>query len=140
MIGGLPLGDALCERRIANGMCFFCTMETKDSRHWFISFTITRVIWKFINVVWMSFSSIATTPFKWMFAQVGLDGLLPCYYIVLKYLIYRGLCYVWQMQEVFVFDYKVMLLASKVFSYDNLFCSQVRQLTQKHSHVCQLIG
>ena len=68
IIGGFPLGDALVCQRITNGTCFFCTMELEHSRYRFITCPIARDIWKFINAIWMSISSVAKSPFNWVFA------------------------------------------------------------------------
>ena len=54
----------------------------------------------------MSFG-IAKTPFKWVFAQVGLDGLPPHNHIVCDHLRYRGLCFTGQRWNAFVFGSQI---------------------------------
>ena len=69
IVGGLPLGDALCKRKIASGFCFFCMMEVEHNRHRFISCPVTKMVWKFINAIWMSLTS---TFFSYLVLQKGL--------------------------------------------------------------------
>ena len=47
------LSNALVCRRITNDMCFFCKVELEHNRHRFITCSIARDIWKFINAIWM---------------------------------------------------------------------------------------
>jgi hypothetical protein len=44
LIGGLPMGDALIIRRIANDMCFLCPLEVEHSWHRFISCKVAKDI------------------------------------------------------------------------------------------------
>ena len=79
---------------IASGFYFFCTVEVEHSRHRFISCPVTKMVWKFINAIWMSFTGVIKSPFKWVFAQVEI-GLSPFLQIILVYLAYAKCFYIW---------------------------------------------
>ena len=93
----------------------------------------------------MSFSSIAKTPVKCVFASVGLNGLPPNYHVVLDHLRYYGLYFTWQMRNAFEFDsqiavqrYVVRLKYILVRQFSLLVKS--RQLSHEEQHICQLVG
>ena len=54
-------------------------VEVEHSRHQFISCPITKLVWKFINAIWMSLTEVIQSPFKWGFAQVELGGFSPSF-------------------------------------------------------------
>ena len=69
MVGALPLGDALKKRNITKGSCFFCLVELEHSRHRFISCPMARMVWRCINLVWMSLIGVSLSSFSWAFAH-----------------------------------------------------------------------
>ena len=67
----------------------------------------------------MSLTVVIKSPFKWVFAQVELGGLLPSFQMILDYLRYYGLWFIWHMRNAFIFDEQSgvhrYVLRSKVF-------------------------
>ena len=145
MVGGLPLGDALCKRKIANGFCFFCTVEVEHSRHRFISCPVTKMVWKFINAICRSLKGVIHSPFKWVFAQVELGGLSPSSQIILDYLRYYGLWFTWHMRNAFIFDeqrgvhrYVLRLKGFLLWQFSLLEMSSM--FNHEERQVCKLVG
>ena len=54
MAGALPLGDALKKRTIVRGTRFFCLVELEHSRHRFLLCPMATMVWRCINLVWVS--------------------------------------------------------------------------------------
>ena len=145
MVGGLPLGDALCKRKIASGFCFFGTLEVEHNRHQFISCPVTKMVWKFINAIWMSLTGVIHSPFKWVFAQVELGGLSPSSQIILDYLRYYGLWFTWHMRNAFIFDeqrgvhrYVLRLKGFLLWQFSLLEMSSM--FNHEERQVCKLVG
>ena len=79
-------------------------LNEEHSRHRFISCLVTKMVWKFINAIWMSLTRVIQSPFKWVFAQGELGGLSHSFQIILDYLRYYGLWFIWHMRNAFIFD------------------------------------
>ena len=60
MGGGLPTGDSLRRRNIADGTCFFFTIVLSCS--WNLALTLivsdSEIYWKFIYAVWFSLTGV----------------------------------------------------------------------------------
>ena len=63
---GVYVWEILNKRRIARGICFFCSVEVTQSHHWFVSSSSAITIWKVINATWMSLVSVIKSLFKWI--------------------------------------------------------------------------
>ena len=61
--------DALNKRNIARGICFFCSMELERSRHRFLSYSMAIMVWRYINLVWMSLIGARLSSFIWVFVH-----------------------------------------------------------------------
>ena len=57
IVGALPLVAAL-RKKNTKGTCFFCSVELEHSRHQFCSCQMVRMVWRCINLVWMSLSGV----------------------------------------------------------------------------------
>ena len=70
MVVALSFGDALNKRSIARGMHFSCSMELEHSRHRFVSCPMARMVWRCINLVWMSLTGVRLSSFSWGFSHI----------------------------------------------------------------------
>ena len=64
MVGVLPLGDALNKTNSVRGMCFSCLVELEHSKHRFLSCPTARMVWRCINLVWMSLMGVKLSSFS----------------------------------------------------------------------------
>ena len=64
MVGAWSFGDNLRQRRIANEMCFFCSIEVENNMHRFVLSPIAIMVWKVISVMWMSLNGVERSPFN----------------------------------------------------------------------------
>ena len=71
MVRSLQLGDALNKRNIARGMCFFYLMVLEHSRHLFLSCSMARMVWSYINLAWMVLVGVKLFSFSWVFCTYG---------------------------------------------------------------------
>ena len=145
MVGGLPLGDALCKRKIASGFSFFCTVKGEHSPHRFISCVVTKMVWKCINAIWMSLTWVIKSPFKWIFAQVELGGLSPSFQIILDYLRYYGLWFICHMWNAFTLDEQSgvhrCVLRLKGFLWWQFSLLEMSSIfNHEERQVCKLVG
>ena len=81
--------DALNKRHIARGMCFFCAMELKRSRHWFLSSMMARIVQSCIK-----FSVHVFDRSKTIFVQQRTIK-MPYFLIMFEFLRYWWLWFNW---------------------------------------------
>ena len=107
MVRALPLGDTLKKRNITKGSCFFCLVELEHSRHRFISCPMARMVWRCINLVWMSLTGVSLSSFNWVFAHMENNEPMLHFQIIFEFLRYWGLWFNWNMRNAFTFDSQV---------------------------------
>ena len=89
---------------ITKGSCFFCSVELEHNMHQFLSCSMAIIIWRPINLVWMSLTGVNISSFSWVFAHMENNELLPHFQINFEFLMYCGLWFNWNMGNAFTFD------------------------------------
>ena len=95
------------KRNITKGSCFFCLVELEYRRHRFISCSMARMVWRCINLVWMSLTGVSLSSFNWVFAHMENNEPMLHFQIIFDFLRYWGLWFNWNMRNAFTFDSQV---------------------------------
>ena len=68
---------------------------------------MARMVWRCINLVWMSLTGVSLPSFNWVFAHMENNEPMLHFQIIFEFLRYWGLWFNWNMRNAFTFDSQV---------------------------------
>ena len=68
---------------------------------------MTRTVWRYIRLVWMSLSGVSLSSLSRIFAYMENNELMPHFKFIFEFLRYLGLWFNWNMRNAFTFDLQV---------------------------------